>query len=203
MKRIKRFLRGVTLLAKSIFIEKPKGIDFSLRQKKHNIHAEGNNGYALTQKKAFDNIMKLIDINENDCFIDIGCGKGATLYYATKYPFKRIAGIEIEPSLYNIAEKNFKTLKLPDIELFNDNALSFDKYSQFNVYFLFNPFSTDIYKQVIDKLAITDNSEFNKVYLICYGDSPTDYIAQYNRWELLYDYIDNVRVTNVHVWKKK
>ena len=140
MKRIKRFLRGVTLLAKSIFIEKPKGIDFSLRQKTHNIHAEGNNGYALTQKKAFDNIMKLIDINENDCFIDIGCGKGATLYYATKYPFKRIAGIEIEPSLYNIAQKNFKTLKLPDIELFNDNALSFDKYSQFNVYFLFKPF---------------------------------------------------------------
>ncbi len=155
----------------------------------------------LLKKKAFDNIIKLLDISSDDKFIDIGCGKGATLYYATNYPFSRIAGIEIEQSLFSIAKNNFLKLNISNVELFNENAISFDKYDEFNVFFLFNPFSSDIYKKVFDKVTMSVANK-EKVYLICYGDSPTEYIRNDGRWTLLHDYIDKVRETNVHIWLK-
>lgn len=149
---IKRYIRGAKFLFTSIFIEKPAGLDFSMRQKEKGIDTRGNNGYALTEQKAFANIMKYVKVDKNDNFLDIGCGKGGVLRYAAKYGFGRVAGLEIENSLYEIAVKNFKKLKLPNIELFHDNALTFSKYDEFNVFFFFNPFEPAIYQAVLDKI---------------------------------------------------
>ena len=131
---VKRYIRGIIFLLKYIFLEKPRGLDFSLRQRSHGILSKGNHGYALTQEKAFDDIMKHINITKQDKFIDIGCGKGGTLLYASKYPFKRIAGIEIEESLYKIAKKNFEILDMASVEIYNDNAVSFADYMGYNVF---------------------------------------------------------------------
>lgn len=200
---VKRLVRGITFFLKSYLVEKPKGLDFSLRQKSRNIITDGNHGYALTQRKAFDTIMEKIGVGKDDCFIDIGCGKGATLYYATNYDFRRIAGIEVEPTLYEIARRNFKQLDLPSVELFLENAVNFDKYDQFNIFFLFNPFDDDIYIKVLERIVDSQhqNSGSKKVYLICYGASPVEYIRQSGNWELTDEYLDNVRVTDVHIWK--
>lgn len=200
---VKRVARGITFFMKSYLVEKPKGLDFSLRQKSRNIITDGNHGYALTQKKAFDTIMEKIGVGKDDCFIDIGCGKGATLYYATNYDFSRIAGIEVEPSLYSIARKNFEKLRLPRVELFLENAVTFDKYGQFNIFFLFNPFNDDIYIKVLQRIVESqeESTAPRNVYLICYGASPTEYIRQSGKWELTDEYLDNVRVTDVHIWK--
>lgn len=123
----KRLARGGYFLVKSLLWEKPRGIDFSMRQKSRGIKTKGNHGYALTQKRAFDNIMNRLSITEDDNFIDIGCGKGGVLQYASNYPFERIAGIEIEDNLYNIAVRNFQRLRMPQIEIFHDNAVTFDR----------------------------------------------------------------------------
>lgn len=199
----KRLIRGIILFVKSYIVEKPRGLDFSLRQKSRNIITDGNHGYALTQKKAFDAIMQKISVDKDDCFIDIGCGKGATLYYATHYGFRRIAGIEVESSLYEIAKNNFKKLNLPGVELFLENAVTFDKYGQFNIFFLFNPFDDDIYIKVLENIvdSLNQSVEHKKAYLICYGASPVEYIRQSGKWELTADYLDKVRVTAVHIWK--
>lgn len=131
---LKRWIRGGCFLLKSVLWERPRGFDFSMRQKTSGIKSEGNHGYALTQKKAFDAIMDRIEICKTDRFIDIGCGKGGVLLYASHYPFQRIAGVEIEDSLYEIAVNNFKKLKNQNVELFYDNAITFDKYCEFNVF---------------------------------------------------------------------
>ena len=164
---------------------------------------KGNHGYALTQKKAFSNIMSRLDINNDDSFIDIGCGKGGVLYYASKYPFRRVAGVEIEDELYEIAVRNFQKLNMPNIEVFHDNAITFDKYSEFNVFFLFNPFDPDIYQQVIDSIFNTLNKtrQDSRVYLICYGATITEYIKDKNEMQLIDTYTDSVRETEVNIWK--
>lgn len=150
-------------------------------------------------------MMEYLDLEESDCFIDIGCGKGGTLYYASKYPFKRIAGIEIEDSLYDIAVRNFKRLRMPQIEIFHEDALKFKLYGEFNIFFLFNPFDDWIYQKVIDKLCdvFTNERKMNKVYIICYGASVTDYIQEKYFFDLVSKYVDPVRETGVHIWKLK
>ncbi len=202
-KNVKRLFRGVKFVLKSLLLEKPQGIDFSLRQKSLGIKRKGSHGYALTQKKSFDNIMKKIDICADDKFIDIGCGKGGVLLHASHYPFKRIAGLEIEDSLYEIAVKNFEKLKMPEIELFHDDATNFDNYAEFNVYFLFNPFEPDIYAEVIDAICATINRKRKDpyVYLICYGRTISPYIAEKGLFELIENYEDEIRMTSVNIWK--
>lgn len=204
-KKNKRMIRGITFLFKWLFYEKPRGLDFSLRQKQKGIHYKGNHGYALTQEKAFDDIMGRLDLSDSDDFIDIGCGKGGCLYYAAKYKFHRIAGIEIEKELYRIAKKNFEILKLSNrIEIFHANALTFDHYRDFNVYYLFNPFDTDIYIKVLE--AIIKSMDFNshkRIYLCCYGVSAKEYIERTGLFILKDQYTDKVRETDVCIWYRK
>src|SRR5580692_7003206 len=44
-------------------------------------------------------------------FIDIGSGKGRVLLMAADYPFRRILGIELLPSLHRVAPENIKKYK--------------------------------------------------------------------------------------------
>lgn len=62
-KILKRLIRGVCFLSKSLLIETPRGLDFSLWQKNFGISDTWNHGYALTQKKAFP----LTNINIQEC----------------------------------------------------------------------------------------------------------------------------------------
>lgn len=203
--RLKRYIRGGGNFLRWIFWEKPRGLDFSFRQKSFGIAAKGNHGYALTQEKSFDNIMKQLDINSSDSFIDIGCGKGGCLLYASKYPFKRIAGVEIEESLYKIAKKNFVNLKMPQVELYKADAITFSKYGEFSVFFLFNPFDKDIYEKVIDSVlsTLTSDRKEGRVYIICYGATITDYIKSKGIVEQVSSYTDHVRETGVVIWRWK
>lgn len=73
---IKRIFRGIEFAFQSFFVEKPRGLDFSMRYKFTG--DEGSHGYALTPKKSFRNLMKNIEVLPDDAFIDIGCGKGGT-----------------------------------------------------------------------------------------------------------------------------
>lgn len=150
--------------------------------------------------------MKYLDIDENDCFIDIGCGKGGCLYYASRYAFKRIAGIEIEDTLYKTAVQNFRKLKMPQIELYHADAIAFDQYNEFNVFYLFNPFEPQIYRMVLDRLFESlgnDARHERKKWLICYGASESEYVEKSGLFDLVSAYKDEIRGTGVHIWKMK
>lgn len=44
-------------------------------------------------------------------FLDLGAGKGRTLLMASDYPFRRIIGVELLPSLHQIAQENLACYK--------------------------------------------------------------------------------------------
>jgi hypothetical protein len=43
---------------------------------------------------------------EDYTFIDLGCGKGRALLLASRWPFRQVVGIELNPQLASIAESN-------------------------------------------------------------------------------------------------
>ena len=150
---IKRYLRYARYLIRYFFVEMPRGLDFTMRNKTTGISSEGSHGYALTPEKAFDQIINELDIKKSDNFIDIGSGKAGVPVYASKYNFGKIAGVEVEEFLHLKAVKNLKILGLTSrIDLYLEDALKFDKYQEFNIYYLFNPFSYDVYQQVVDRI---------------------------------------------------
>jgi 16S rRNA G966 N2-methylase RsmD len=182
-----RTVRGLSYLFSYIFLEYPRGLDFSLRNKSSGISLLGNHGYALTSKKALKNMFTDIPLSGKS-FIDIGSGKGGAVCYAYQLGCQRSAGIEYEEHLHNIAQKNIETLDLkPHCASYNIDARAFNSYENFDIYFMFNPFDDDIYEDVIDKIVSQNKSAANNKakYLICYGGANIKAVVDIGYFELI------------------
>lgn len=130
-------------------------------------------------------------------------GRGV-LRYALHYSFSDVGGVELNEKLYQIAVNNFKQLHQEDkVRIYHDNAVTFDGYGKYNVYYFFNPFDAEIYEQIIDKLidVSSKRTDGKRVLLLCYGASIKDYIAKTKNFQIQKEYWDKVRETSVCIWK--
>lgn len=89
----------------------------------------------------------------NFLFLDFGCGKGRALLCASDFPFKRIVGVEWSEKVCAIAQRNLeiyksKRQKCTDLEVQCLNALDYQFPASDTVLYLYNPFSTEILKEV-------------------------------------------------------
>ena len=101
---------------------------------------------------AVDRLLKKLSISNNDSILDIGCGKGLLLFYAAKFDFKRIDGIEISSELTGIAQNNLLKIKDNRMHIFNIDARVFSGYDEYNYFFINNPFSEKIMNDIALKL---------------------------------------------------
>ena len=162
---------------------KRKGLDFTGRIEDANKELRGYEGcYNI------NGILKKLDITPKDKVLDIGCGKGLFLWYASKFDFGAIDGLEYSKELYNIAKTNLKIIKNPKINVYHEDARKFASYDQYNFFFLNNPFSLSIMQEVLEKKSIK-NIDFNCDLAQAYGIYKNN-----NEFELL-DYVSSVNVS--------
>ncbi len=100
-----------------------------------------------------ERVFRTLEIKPTDRIIDVGCGKGASLITLAKFPFAKIAGVEISPELIRVAEANFARLRLRGIELHCCDATLFRDYDEYSFVYLFNPFKAPVMTPVIENLA--------------------------------------------------
>lgn len=203
---LKRYLRYAEYLIAYVLFEKPRGLDFSMRAKSK-VTAKGSTGYALTSKKAIFNILRNLPITSEDSFIDIGSGKGGVPCFVSEKSFGRVAGIEYESWLHNIATKNIEILDLQDrVELINADARYFEGYSDFNYFFFFNPFDDEIYAEVISNIVSSfENKQKNErpKWLLCYGKANIQSIEETNYFELVRRDVCPYRENDINIYKSK
>ena len=208
--RIKRYIRGGTFALRWLLFEKPRGLDFSMRDLSQHITSKTSSGYALTPRQSFEEMIRHIpSVTEKDAFIDIGCGKGGVCWYASCAGFGKVAGVELEPYLADIAKKNFKTLGLENkVSIFNEDALSFAHYDDYNIYFLWRPFNENsLYIKLFDAVleackAQLDGLSKRPIYIICFGDGDYVTVLENNPVvKLDIFYRDSYRDTNVHIYR--
>ena len=109
-----------------------------------------HSAYQPTERELFHEMMNALAQETNldfraFTFIDLGSGKGRTLLMASDYPFRRIMGVELLPSLNEIAQQNLSRYRSDSqkcfaIESICADATSFDPPQQALVIYLFNPF---------------------------------------------------------------
>lgn len=94
---------------------------------------------------------------EDYSFIDIGCGKGRALMLASEMPFRRIIGVELNPDLTAIAEKNIAAWKnrphpCVDIEVLNLDALEAPIPDGPAAVYIYNSFNLYVMLPFLDRL---------------------------------------------------
>jgi SAM-dependent methyltransferase len=103
-------------------------------------------------------LHKQTNLNFTDfTFLDLGSGKGRTLLMASDYPFRRIVGVELLPSLNHIAQENLcqytsESQKCFALESICADATSFPLPDGPFVIYLFNPFPESGLRRVIRNL---------------------------------------------------
>jgi SAM-dependent methyltransferase len=118
-------------------------------------------------------------------FVDLGSGKGRTLLMASDYPFHRIIGIELLPSLHAIAQENIRvyrsqTQKCFAVESICTDARNFAFPGEPIVGYLFNPFPEDILRQVIQNFEVSLEQHPRPAYLI-YHNPVLPFVIENNR----------------------
>ena len=119
--------------------------------KTNNLNIKNFTTYAPSCKYLI-NVLKKLNISSDDSIIDIGSGWGYALSIFNLFPFKNITGIEICKEDVEICKKNLNILNLKQTNIINDSILNFNDYKSYNYFYLYNPFSENIFKTVVQNI---------------------------------------------------
>jgi SAM-dependent methyltransferase len=113
-------------------------------------------------------------------FLDLGSGKGRTLLMASDYPFRKIIGVELLPSLHAIAQENLAKYKSDSqrcfaLESICADATAFPLPDDPLAIFLFNPFPESGMRQVVRNLEESLRTHPRPVYVV-YHNALLEYV---------------------------
>ena len=121
-----------------------------------------HSAYQPTEPAAFQEMLETLRSRTGTdfrgfTFIDLGSGKGRTLLMASDYPFRRILGVELLPSLHKIALQNLEKYHSESQKCFNlesicADATSFHFPDEPTVLYLFHPLTESGLRRVVSNL---------------------------------------------------
>ncbi len=158
-----------------------------------------NHPYEPTLYKALNVLFENYNLNEDDHIVDFGCGKGRLIFYINYY-FKCFAtGIELNEIYFNEALLNKyhyiqKNKKMENkIDFYCTLAQNYSIDLQDNKFYFFNPFSVQIFINVVENIMKSFEKNPRDMDIILYY--PSDDYIQYLEYrtpfilnkEILYD----------------
>jgi len=143
------------------------GIDFD-QEENESSKTYGASMYFASPKKVFLESLKSLDMDNNDVdFLDVGCGKGYSLYLAKQFSFRTTSGIENTKKFVETCIRNLERLHTRDINVIFEDILNMkEKLDAYNVFYLFNPFPESTMMAFIDDLKSSLLRKSRETYLI-------------------------------------
>ncbi len=151
--------------------------------------------YANSGGPHLDTVLKALKITAQDCIVDFGSGKGGALITLSRYPFARIAGVEISPDLAVIAKQNFHKLNIKNVTMNVCDAADFIELDEYNYFYFFSPFPAAVMSAVIRNICASLTNNPRKASIIYFNpechdavvtDSPFVKINELNHHELVF-----------------
>ena len=140
------------------------------------LHASSSTAYwgtaPSTLKAILENWQQTLSGSPRDyTFIDIGCGKGRAIMVASDTPFQKIIGVELNPQLAAIAQKNLATWQTTphaceNVTVLNTDALTFPIPNSPLLFYLYHPFDPPVMQHFVDRLAALTQSHPAPIDLI-------------------------------------
>jgi hypothetical protein len=135
-------------------------------------HREHGHDYRPTPCALFEWTLAAIDHDFSRLtFVDYGAGKGRVLLLASQYPFHAIGGIEFAEELHddatmNIAQFPRSRMKCRNVECVLEDASALGPPDGESVHYFFNPFSREVFAEVLHNLVVSYRKRPRRFYLI-------------------------------------
>lgn len=126
-------------------------------------------GYADYEATPHDILVKMVTrypFEENDCFVDFGCGKGRVICFSAENGCKNVIGIEYNKKIFESLQKNIEELYRDTIRIFNLKAEDWRCAPETNKCYFYNPFYLKYFIKVLHN--ILNCSERQVIYLFLY-----------------------------------
>lgn len=137
--------------------------------------------YEPTPYSALEQLFNQYTISSNDRIVDFGCGKGRLNFYINSLFNVTVVGIEMNESYFDEAvenKKNFiKKKKMSEAKILFYCCLAEDYQINTldNRFYFFNPFSIQIFMNIIKNILISVEQSKREVEIILYYSSD-DYV---------------------------
>ncbi len=158
--------------------------------------AEHAKAYEASDTKCFSEILGKLNIAySNFLFIDLGAGKGKTLIMASQFPFKRILGVELSPSLSRVARRNCNAFlnekpACATFEIMCANAAEIAFPDDPLVIYMFNPFDESILSRVLANLKQSLSQQPREVFVVYYNPLHDHAIKASGAFEFVFEGTD-------------
>ncbi len=135
-------------------------------------------GYEATPVHVVRRLLRELPVAADGyTFIDYGSGKGRALVLASELPFRRVIGVELSPSLHQLALLNIsrwrnRSARCVEIVSLNQNATDFVLPDEPLVIFFFTPFLEPVLQQVISRIQTWMSGHTHGLYLLYFGSRP-------------------------------
>ena len=116
-------------------------------------------------------------------FVDHGAGKGRVMLLASQFPFHAIGGVEFAEELHddatmNIAQFPRSRMKCRNVECVLDDASALGPPEGEAVHYFFDPFSRDVFAEVLNNIVVSYREKPRRLYLILVDPVATDLVDQ-------------------------
>lgn len=105
-------------------------------------------------------------------FVDVGCGKGRALLLATRYPFRKLLGVELSRELAAVAHRNLQTFRAPwphsgqQATVITADATTVPLPEGPLLLFLYHPFAAPVMRRFLDHLLSAARTSQQPIYLL-------------------------------------
>ncbi len=135
-------------------------------------------------------------------YVDLGSGKGRTLFIAAELPFREVIGVEFSRLLHERAAANIGTFRSRDrrcgpIRSVHANATDFAFPEGKLVIYLFNPFGAATMRRVLDNLEASLRQQARHVVVVLLWPRCGDQVARVAGMRLL-DHSQWLQVFEAH-----
>lgn len=123
--------------------------------------------YTSVARRAFEKVYALYGDSAFDRPVfDVGCGKGKAMLVAGELGFQKLAGVELNPRLAEIAKENFSRREL-EARMDIGDVSHYSGFLPHSIVFAYNPFECNIMHRVVEILTPVDDVVFIYVNPIC------------------------------------